>query len=173
MKFQQRLSCYCYTENRIDANFVITSGTGGCHYYGVIMGAMASQTNSLTVVYSTVHSGANRRKHQSFASLAFVRGIHRWPVNSPHKWPVTRRMFPFDDVIMLRQPPVMASLAPWQLSVFISMSHARLTARVWPDDDISEYVHISVWGDHLVYAICSTSHVSHALLLRKLYTTIL
>ena len=38
--------------------------------------------------------------HQSSASLAFVRGIHRWPVNSPHKLPVTRKMFPFDDVIM-------------------------------------------------------------------------
>ena len=37
---------------------------------------------------------------KSSASLAFVRGIHRWPVNSPHKWPVTRKMFPFDDVIM-------------------------------------------------------------------------
>ena len=32
--------------------------------------------------------------------LFFVRGIHRGPVNSPHKWPVTRKMFPFDDVIM-------------------------------------------------------------------------
>ena len=41
-----------------------------------------------------------RRKHQSSASLAFVWGIHRWPVNSPHKWPVTRKRFPFDDVIM-------------------------------------------------------------------------
>ena len=30
-----------------------------------------------------------------------MRGIHRGPVNSPHKWPVTRKMFPFDDVIML------------------------------------------------------------------------
>ena len=39
-------------------------------------------------------------KHRSSASLAFVRGIHRWPVNSPHKGPVTRKMFPFDDVIM-------------------------------------------------------------------------
>ena len=47
-------------------------------------------------------SGADQRKHQSSASLAFVRGIHRWPVNSPHKGPVTRKMFPFDDVIMLR-----------------------------------------------------------------------
>ena len=47
-----------------------------------------------------IYSGADQRKHQSSASLAFVRGIHRWPVNSPHKWPVTRKMFPFDDVIM-------------------------------------------------------------------------
>ena len=44
--------------------------------------------------------GADQRKHHSFASLAFVGGIHRWPVNSPHKGPVTRKMFPFDDVIM-------------------------------------------------------------------------
>ena len=40
------------------------------------------------------------KKHQSTASLAFVRGSHRGPVNSPHKWPVTRKMFPFDNVIM-------------------------------------------------------------------------
>ena len=64
------------------------------------MGAMASQMTSLTTVYSTVHSGTDQGKHQSSASLAFVRGIHRWPVNSPHKWPVTRKMFPFDDVVM-------------------------------------------------------------------------
>ena len=62
--------------------------------------AMASQITSLTTVYWTVYSGADQRKHQSSASLAFVHGIHRWPVNSPHKWPVTRKMVPFDDVIM-------------------------------------------------------------------------
>ena len=45
---------------------------------------------------------AGQRKHQISASLAFVRGIHRWPVNSPHKWPVTRKMFPFDDVTMAK-----------------------------------------------------------------------
>ena len=56
---------------------------------------------SLTIVYSTVYSGADQRIHQSSASLAFVRGIHRRPVNSPHKCPVTQKMFPFDDVIML------------------------------------------------------------------------
>ena len=70
------------------------------HYIDVIMSAMASQITSLTIVYSTVYWGADQTKHQSSASLAFVRGIHRSPANSPHKWPVTRKMFPFDDVIM-------------------------------------------------------------------------
>ena len=70
------------------------------HYDDAIMGEIASQITSLDIVYSTVYSGADQSKHQSSASLAFVWGIHRGPVNSPHKWPVTRKMFPFDDVIM-------------------------------------------------------------------------
>ena len=69
------------------------------HYNNVIMGAIASHITSLTIVYSIVYSEADQRKHQSSASLFFVRGIHRGQVNSPHKWPVTRKMFPFDDVI--------------------------------------------------------------------------
>ena len=72
------------------------------HYGDVIMGIMASQITSLTIVYSTIYSGVDHRKHQRSASLAFVWGIHRWPVNSPHKWPVTRKMFSFDDVMMQR-----------------------------------------------------------------------
>ena len=64
------------------------------------MGVVASQISSLMIVYSTIYSGSDQRKHQSSASLAFVRGIHRLLVNSPHKGPVTRKMFPFDDVIM-------------------------------------------------------------------------
>ena len=64
------------------------------------MDTMASQITSLTIVYSTVYSDTDQRKHQSSASLAFVWGIHRGPVNSSHKWPVTRKMFPFDDVIV-------------------------------------------------------------------------
>ena len=70
------------------------------HYSDIIMSMMASPIPSLTIVYSTVYSGRDQRKHQSSASLAFVRGIHRWPVNSPHKGPVMWKMFPFDDVIM-------------------------------------------------------------------------
>ena len=81
------------------------------HYNDVIMGAMASQITSLTIVDSTVYSGAYQRKHQIIASLAFVRGIRRWPVNSPHKGPVTRKMFPSDDVIMME-----LITDPWRLS---------------------------------------------------------
>ena len=70
------------------------------------MGTMASQITSLTLFTQPSmqaqikETGANQRKHQSSASLAFVRGIHWWPVNSPHKGPVTRKMFSFDAVIM-------------------------------------------------------------------------
>ena len=70
------------------------------HYNDVTMSAIASQITSLTIVYPTVYSDAVQRKHQSSASLVFVRRLHRGPVNSPHKGPVTWKMFPFDDVIM-------------------------------------------------------------------------
>ena len=70
------------------------------HYADVIMTTIAPQITSRTIVYSTIYSGADQSKHQSSASLAFVWGVHRGPVNSPHKWPVTRKIFPFDDVIM-------------------------------------------------------------------------
>ena len=86
---------YCYTYFEIMEMHILVR-----HHNGAIMGAMASHTISLTIVYSVVFSGANQRKHQSSASLAFVRGTHRWPVNSPHKGPVTRKMSPFDDVII-------------------------------------------------------------------------
>ena len=79
------------------------SNRNNFHYNDVIMSTMASQVTSLKIVYLTVYSGADQRKLQSSASLAFVRGIHRSPVNSPHKWPVTRKMFPFDDVIMISE----------------------------------------------------------------------
>ena len=95
------------------------------HYTDVIMAMMVFQITSLTIAYSAVYSGADQRKHQSPESLAFVRGIHRRPVNSPHKWPVTRKMFPFDDIIMMMQAlsslvgqpamPMPSKLAWWQL----------------------------------------------------------
>ena len=70
------------------------------HYSDDIMGVMSSPNISLTIVCSTVYSGAVQRLHQSSASLVFVRGFQPWLVNSPHKCPVTQKMFPIDDVIM-------------------------------------------------------------------------
>ena len=52
------------------------------HYSDVIMGTIVSQIPSLTIFYSTVYSDADQRRHQSSASLAFVWGIHRGPLNS-------------------------------------------------------------------------------------------
>ena len=51
--------------------------TWSLHSDNVIMGAIASQITSLTIVYSTVYSGADQRKYQISASPAFVRGLHR------------------------------------------------------------------------------------------------
>ena len=70
------------------------------HNSDVTMSAMSFKITSVSSVCAPVCSGADQRIPQSSASLAFVRGIHRSPVDSPHKGPVTRKMFPFDEVIM-------------------------------------------------------------------------
>ena len=92
----------CYDPNGLQHRFETLKQIRviSTHYNGVIISAMASQITRLTIVYQTFYSGADQRKHQSSVSPAVVRGIHRWPVNSPHKRPVTRKMFPSDDVIM-------------------------------------------------------------------------
>ena len=73
------------------------------HYNGVIMSAMVPQITSLTIVYSTAQSGADQRK---------IKAPRHWPLFGEftgHRWihhtkPVTRKMFPFDDVIMCSPP---------------------------------------------------------------------
>ena len=83
------------------------------------------------------------KKHQSSASLAFVRGIHRWPVNSSHKGPVTRKMFRFDDVLMLLK---------FRLSCKLTNSMGYHNTRVSPtsfcDSRFSgnSQTHCDVWG---------------------------
>ena len=101
----------------------------GTHYSDVIIGTMASQITSLAVVYSTVYSAADQRKHQSSASLAFVRGILRTPVNSPHKGSVTRKMFPFDDVI---------------IHFDVSVMYAMKTSVSFHGKPLNELVHINM-----------------------------
>ena len=85
------------------------------HYSDVIVGAVAFQITSLKMVYSTVYSGADQRKHQHSASLADGRGIYRWPVNSTHKGTVTRKISPFDNVIMTREYSQNATDVMWSV----------------------------------------------------------
>ena len=95
------------------------------------MTAMASQITSLTIAYLIVYSGSDQRKHQSPAWLAFVRGIHRRPVNSPHKLPVMRKMIPFDDVIMLNKECeniTRSILSPWM--AFSSYGSCQLSCGI-------------------------------------------
>ena len=115
----------------------------GTHYNDVIMGAMASQITSLTIVYSIVYSVADKRKYQTSALLAFVWGIHRSPVNSPHKGPVTGKMFPFHDVIMWVQ------------------ESANATCRL--KSLLSNYIHWKVW-DKTIYSFPSVNVATVAIL---------
>ena len=109
------------------------------HYSDVMMGVIASQITSVVIIYSTVDSGADQRKYQSSASLAFVQEIHRRPVNSPHKWSVTPKMFPIDDVIMLC-PSAMKELCLTLGNV------SRYGASDW-NKTLSRF---SFWSDHTV-----------------------
>ena len=117
------------------------------HYSDVIMGAMASQITKLTIVYSTVSSVTDQRKHQSSASRAIVRGIRRWPVNSPHKGPVTRQMFPsLDDVIMALDD---------QHRIILHPASGKLYAGV-------DWVGVSTWADFNDHIWSPRFYGSHA-----------
>ena len=98
------------------------------HYSVVIMGTMVSQITSLLIVYSTVYSGADQRKHQTSASLAFVRGINRWPVNFRHKGPVTWKMFPLDDY---HESDTWWS---WPSYIFTPPQQTSITVMIWQNE---------------------------------------
>ena len=106
------------------------------------MDIMASQITSLTIAFSTFYSGADQRKHQSSASLAFVRGIHWWPVNTPHKWPVTLNFFPFDDVIL--KIACESAVHIWErqiLSSFVIIANYITSDKVFIHDDVIKWKH--------------------------------
>ena len=102
------------------------------HHSDVIMSAIASQITGVSIVCKTVFfSGADQRKYQWSASLAFLMGIHRWPVNSPHKGPCSNvAMFPFDVVIMRtnRETTVVDKMfSPlWNVFIRITLLHEHL-----------------------------------------------
>ena len=92
------------------------------------MSALASQITSLTIIYSTTYPGADERKYHSSASLAFVRRIYRWPVN--YKGPVTRKMFPSDDVIIWTQQHNMSRNVSYCITQWTVWSESCVTVRV-------------------------------------------
>ena len=112
-KIFTKLYCRCslYWRNRLDHStaiyYKIRSSHNrhhlilSIHFTDVIMNGKASQITSLTIVYATVYSRRRSKKTPMLRITGLCEGIHRWPVNSPHKWPVTRKMFSFDDVILI------------------------------------------------------------------------
>ena len=104
------------------------------HYIDVIMTTMASQITSFTVVYSTVYSDADQRKHQSSASLAFVWGIHRDRWIPRTKDQLRGKMFPFDDVIIMTSALVTAILQkslPVDDEINLNRHSHRLNFTLW------------------------------------------
>ena len=128
------------------------------HYNNVIMSSMASQITSLTIVYSTVYSSGDQRRHQSSASLDFVWGIHRWPVNSPHKGPVTRKMFPFDDVIMSWKAIEECNETPpcivYGLTIVIIISH-------WAGNKPLSDPTVALFTDHRIWTSLDRSELQN------------
>ena len=114
------------------------------HYSDVIIRAMASRLLTQPFVQAQINENI-----LSTISLAFVRGIHRWPVNSPHKGPITRKMFPFSDVtIITHQEPV-----PYigNLNQFITWHAGHLTPNVcWTTIFITFWVQCFAWIDGFI-----------------------
>ena len=149
-----------------------TGSCNGCclppsHYNDVIMGTIASQITSLTIVYSTVYSDADQRKHQSSASLAFVRGIHRGPVNSPHRWQVTRKIFPFDDVVRKPLPELklpyhhqgLRAMSQEDLTISISKTEFKMAFLNHRPPWDHEVVIRIIFGSDIAWPGASTGHI--------------
>ena len=122
-------------------------------YSDTIMSAMESQITGVSIVYSTVCSVPDQRKHQSSASLAFVRRIHWWPVNSPHKGPVKWKMFPFEDGFILR---ISLTCLYWDVHSISSNINNRLPAL---SDGIfwhkKKHICVQLWYDCHWCRLCS------------------
>ena len=119
--------------------------TMGFLYSDVTMSAMASQI--IWPVCSAICSGAHQKKHLSSASLAFVRGIHRWSVDCPHDGPVTRKMFLYNDVIMVK---LLLSLKKWRDKVTIL--HTCKTV-AWFDIQTITFINLQLWTNNFSWNV--------------------
>ena len=93
------------------------------HYSHVILSAMKPQITGVLIVYWSVYSGLDQRKHQNSTSLTFERGIHWWPENLPHKGSVTQKMHLSDDVIMKVSTYILQGLCHLQQGITLDTMH--------------------------------------------------
>ena len=129
---------------------------------------MAHQITGVYIVYSTACSGADQRKYQNFASLAFVRGLHRWPVNSSHKGPVTRKMFPFDDVIMNPLVKWKQKSKQWKFPIFVVPHIGQPFKKMALNGQIrNDLVLVWIVDRTVLYQIIKTSDISRTLVGNK------
>ena len=130
------------------------------------MSVMMSEITGISFVYSTLCSGTDERKHQSSTSLAFVRGIHRWPGNSLHKGPVMLKMFPFDDFIMDKSKMVQA--IAWQ-TVAAAISKLFMTSMISHHLLLTRWSLEKSWGNFsiTILRVLIWSHPSMSIYLGK------
>ena len=123
------------------------------------MGVIASQVTSLTIVYSIVYSDADQRNHQSSAPLAFV----------PHtEWPVTRKMFPFDDVIVKGPRNHLRYQQDEQLTIyFTDLKDITFVLAIWLNTHKHNIDH-SVWRQMLLQCYTKAILLYNAIL-KQLY----
>ena len=129
LSLSHRYGAYNNNPGRIEASFYVQS----LQWRHNERNSVSNHQRSISIVCLTVCSAANRRQLQRSASLAFVRGIQQWLVNSPHKRPVAQNMFPFDDAIMV---------------VCLRLSHEKLSTShnfLW---DIISHHQLTHWGQN-------------------------
>ena len=101
------------------------------HYIDVILTTVVSQITSVRVVYSIVYSDADQRKTSKLSVTGHCGGISPGPVNSPHKGPVTRKMFPFDDAIMKNQATSMDNAN--QIYILLNQFLKKILNLLWSE----------------------------------------
>ena len=150
-------------------NHTIKSPITLIHYSDAIMSPIASQMTSMVIVYSIVCSCVNQRKYKSSASVAFVRRIHLWPVNYPHRRSVTRKMFPFyassfrkwvDQIKILRMTwPNF--LSEWIIKIILTAK--RLSTRFRSNPFVKWFLYFAIWCAPVRFSAVINNRVRHDL----------
>ena len=138
------------------------------HYSDMITRAMASQITGFSLLCSNVCSGADQREHANSASLAYVKGNQRWPLDSLHKGPVTEKIFPFHEGIMEKRNTISCSPARamgrlfkviwWKLAI-LKMFNGRKSQTTVPWVTVCVYLSNSICspGCLVLYSVATNS----------------